>query len=339
MVIIFTRQLYTLIKAGIPLLKALQIIHAQLPSGKFRDAIDRSITDIQEGKSFSDALSLHPRYFSQFYINMFKAAEVSGNMAGILKELSDHMVKQQRIARQVQAAFMYPALVLVMAGAIVMVLFIFVIPIFVKVFEDLGGTLPPMTLFLINTSKFIIRWGWLFVLLAVILAIAGALVARREWGRYFFNKVAWRIPVFGNLAKLVHIGRFCRTVGTLLGSGVNLMKALDVLQETSISIVLSRAVVDIRRKVEEGASLSSAMEETAVFPLTLVRMIQVGEESGKIGELFLDAAQDYEEEVSYAISGFLSLLEPALILVMGGIVGFIVVALFFPIFTMSTLVK
>jgi type IV pilus assembly protein PilC len=339
MVITFTRQLYTLIKAGIPLLKALQIIQVQLAAGKFKNAIDQIVFDIQEGKSFSDALTPHPHFFSQFYINMIKAAEVSGMLSAVLKELSEHLTKQQRITRQVQAAFMYPSLVLFMAGAIVLVLFIFVVPIFVKVFQDLGGVLPPMTQFLISISQFTIHWGWLMILSIVVIAFAGIIFSRRSAGQYFFNKLAWKIPVFGHLSHMVHIGRFCRTIGTLLHSGITLTKALDVLQDASSSILLRQAVTDMRVRLEEGMSLSDAMETTAIFPLTLVRMIQVGEESGKITELFLDAAQDYEEEVTCSINGFLSLLEPVLILIMGGVVGFIVISLFFPIFTMSTLVK
>ncbi|MCG8431338.1 MAG: type II secretion system F family protein [Candidatus Omnitrophica bacterium] len=338
MVITFTRQLYVLLKAGIPLLRALQILNDQLTGGRFHQDIDGVIQTVQEGRSFSEALS-QSRYFSDFYVNMVKGAEVSGNMTGVFKELSEHLVRQQRITRQVQSAFMYPLLVMIMAGTIVTVLLLFVVPIFVRVFEDLGGTLPPATIFLINLSRFAVQWGWLVLAGMVMLVIGLILVSRRETGRYYINKLLWRIPVLGKLLKLVHLGRFCRTLGTLLSSGVPLIKALDVLEETTLSVILRRAIADIRSQLESGTALSSAMEETGVFPLTLVRMIQVGEESGKITDLFLDTAQDYEEEVSYAVSGFLSLLEPVLIIIMGAIVGFIVVALFFPIFSMGTLLK
>lgn len=339
MVITFTRQLYTLLKAGVPLLKALQIIYAQLPQGKFKTEIEAVIENVQEGKPLSESLALSSRFFSQFYVNMVKGAEVSGNMTGVFKELSQHLVKQQRIARQVQSAFMYPVLVTIMAGAIVTLLLLFVVPIFVRVFEDMGGTLPPATRLLIAMSKFSVQWGWLGILLLVLGSIGLVFMSRNDRGRFLINRFIWSIPVAGKLHKLVHLGRFCRTTGTLLQSGVNLVKALDVLEETTLSPILCRAVADIRVKLESGTSLSTAMEETGVFPLTIVRMIQVGEESGKIMDLFLDIADDYEEEVSYAVSGFLSLLEPLLIMIMGVIVGFIVVALFFPIFSMSTLVK
>lgn len=340
MVISFTRQLYILIKAGIPLLKALQIICLQLPPGKFKNNVEVIIQNIQEGKSLSESLQNSPKFFSLFFINMIKAAEVSGNLTGILKELSTHFIQQRRITRQVQAAFMYPILVLVIAITILIFLFMYVIPVFVRIFEDLGGTLPPTTLFLIGLSRFTVRWGWLFLtLLATIIAAITFLYCKSPYVRKLINIIVWHIPLFGKITRTLEIGRFCRTLGTLLSSGVTLAKCLDVLIETTPGVLLCESLGYIRSKVEQGESLSLSMEETGVFPLTLVKMIQVGEESGKITDIFLDAAQDYEDEVSFAVSGLLSLLEPVLIVVMGVIVGFIVVALFFPIFTISTLAR
>jgi len=339
MVIPFTRQLYILIKTGIPLLKALQITSAQLPPGRFKTDIETIIYDIQEGKSFSEALSTTPRFFSLFYINMIKAAEVSGNLTGILKELSGHLVNSRRIARQVQAAFMYPILLLLISGAILIGLLTFVLPVFIRIFRDLGGNLPATTLLLIWLSNFTIRWGWLFLVAVLFLGGIIFILSRRTYAKYIINAFVWRIPLFGRVTKTMDIGRFCRTLGSLLSSGVTLIRSMEVLYETTSSALLQNALEDIRYKIEQGKSLSGAMEETGVFPLTLVRMIQVGEESGKIADLFLDAAGDYEEEVTFIITGLLSLLEPVLIVIMGGIVGFIVVSLFFPIFTLSSLVK
>ena len=340
MVITFTRQLYVLMKAGIPLLKALQIVIAQLPEGKFKDAVAMVVQEIQEGKNFSEALSGAPKYFSVFFTNMIKAAEVSGNLVGILKELSQYLTQQRRIVRQVQAAVMYPVFVLVIAVVILTVLFMFVVPVFVRIFEDLGGTLPSTTLFLINTSKFLVHWGWLMLLTAVLVCIAGVIAHRKSYRvQLAANAVVWRLPLFGPILRAMETGRFCRTLGTLLSSGITLTKGLDVLLDTTPGVLMHRALVDIRQSVEQGRSLSETMEATQAFPLTLCKMIQVGEESGKIAELFLDAADDYEEETAFAITGLLSLLEPLLIVVMGAIVGFIVVSLFFPIFTISGLVK
>jgi len=339
MVIPFTRQLYTLVKTGIPLLKALEIIQVQLPSGKFKTDIQTVIHDIQEGKSFSEALAASPRYFSLFYINMIKAAEVSGNLTGILKELSQHLVNSRRIARQVQAAFMYPILLLLISAIILIGLLMFVLPVFMRIFEELGGNLPPTTLFLIWLSKFSIRWGWVFLVMGFLVIATVIVLYRRTNAKYVINSFLWRIPLFGAVSKTMDIGRFCRTLGTLLTSGVTLVKSMEVLYDTTSSPLLQSSLDDIRYKVEQGKSLSGAMEETGVFPLTLVRMIQVGEETGKIGDLFLDIAGDYEEEVTFIVTGLLSLLEPVLIVIMGSIVGFIVVSLFFPIFTLSGLVK
>ena len=339
MVIPFTRQLYTLIKTGIPLLKALQIISAQLPPGKFKADIEAIIHDIQEGKSFSEALSASPRYFSLFYINMIKAAEVSGNLTGILKELSGHLVNSRRIARQVQAAFMYPILLLLISVIILIGLLMFVLPVFTRIFQELGGNLPPATQFLIWLSNFSIRWGWLFFVTAASLAGIILILYRKTNARYAINAFIWRIPLFGRVIKTMDIGMFCRTLGSLLSSGVTLVRSMEVLYDTTSSVLLQSSLEDVRYKVEQGRSLSGAMEETGIFPLMLVRMIQVGEETGKIGDLFVEAAADYEEEVTFIVTGLLSLLEPVLIVIMGGIVGFIVISLFFPIFTLSGLVK
>ncbi len=340
MVIAFTRQLYVLMKAGIPLLKALQIIYAQLPDGKFKENIELVIRDIQEGKSFSEALSFSPKFFSLFYVNMIKASEVSGNLVGILKELSEHLIQNRRISRQVQSAFMYPVFILIITIVILAALLMVVLPTFTRIFADLGGKLPAVTLFLICLSKFMMRWGWLFfVSLLVIVATIFLLYRKTAGGRRIFNIAIWRLPLFGRLIKTIEISRFCRILGTMLSSGVTLVKSLEVLYETTQSPLLRQALQDIKNKVEQGKTLSLAMEEGDIFALTLVKMIQVGEESGKIAELFLDAAEDYEEEISFLVSGLLTLLEPVLIVIMGAIVGFVVIALFFPIFTISGAVK
>ncbi len=256
MVIPFTRQLYTLIKTGIPLLRALQIVSAQLASGRFRTDIGTIIHALQEGKSFSESLSASPRFFSLFYINMIKAAEVSGNLTGILKELSQHLVNSRRIARQVQAAFMYPILLLVISGLILVGLLMFVLPVFMRIFQDLGGNLPPTTLFLIWLSNFTIHWGWLFLVIVLLLAAIIVVSYRRTYAKYIINAFVWRIPLFGNVIKTMDIGRFCRTLGTLLSSGVTLVRSMEVLYDTTSSVLLQSALGDIRYKVEQGRSLS-----------------------------------------------------------------------------------
>jgi type II secretory pathway component PulF len=298
------------------------------------------VEDITEGKSLSESLGNAPAFFSVFYINMIKAAEASGNLVGVLKELVEHFVQQKRITRQVQSAIMYPVFVFVMAVVILVVLVVFVMPVFMRIFTDLGGALPPATLFLINLSQFSLRWGWVFAAGLILLVALFILLERHIFMvKVFANRFKWRVPLFGGIIKTLEIGRFCKTAGTLLSSGVVLVKVIDILLETTPGVLLSSALAEVREKIEQGKSLSEAMEDTGIFPLTLVRMIQVGEESGRIAELLLDTATDSEEEVSYAITGLLSLLEPVLIVVMGAIVGFIVIALFFPIFTMSTLIK
>ncbi len=338
MVITFTRQLYALIKAGVPLLKALQIIDVQLPAGKFKQKVDSIIQQIQEGKTLSEALTATGE-FSIFYLDMIKAAEISGNLTIVLKELNAHYIQARRVNQQIRAALMYPIFVLATAVIILAVLMLFVLPVFFKIFEDLGVGLPPITLFLIGTSKFMVRWSWVAVVLGIIAAFVVYFMSKSPAGSRIINRFKWSFPVFGEVIRTTEIGRFCRTLGTLLGSGVALMKALEALIDTTQTILLKEAVEKIKTKVEGGENLSMAMEQTGVFPITLVRMIQVGEESGKFADILVDVAQDMEEEAYFRIAGLLSLLEPALIVIMGGIVGFIVISLFLPIFTMGGLIK
>jgi len=212
MIIFFTRQLYVLVKAGIPLLRALQIIHLQLPETKFKASIGLIIQDIQEGKKLSEALSSAPRFFSLFYINMIKASEVSGNLTQALKEISTHLIQNRRIARQVQAAFMYPMFVLLIATLILSVLFIVVVPVFVRLFEDLGGNLPAATLFLIGISSFIQHCGWLFLISLLLVIATIFILSRQREGRLILNNIIWRIPIFGRILKIMEIGRFRKVI-------------------------------------------------------------------------------------------------------------------------------
>ncbi|MBU0709127.1 MAG: type II secretion system F family protein [Candidatus Omnitrophica bacterium] len=213
MIIKFTRQFFILMKAGIPLLRTLKVIHSQLPKGRFKNDIEKVILGVQEGRSLSESLAEASRFFSLFYINMIKAAEVSGNLVAISKELSDFLTRQRKITKSVQAALMYPILVLVVAMAILAVLFTFIIPVFVRIFEDLGGSLPPSTLFLIGLSKFAVNWGWTILLAGAILTFLFFLLSRKDFGKYFINQITWRIPLFGRVTKTVHIARFCRVLG------------------------------------------------------------------------------------------------------------------------------
>ncbi|MDD4909431.1 MAG: type II secretion system F family protein [Candidatus Omnitrophica bacterium] len=339
LIISFTRQLSTLVKAGIPLLRALQIIAPQVQDRRFRNAVEQVLIDVEEGKSLSEALSLHRRYFSNFYINMIKAAEVSGNLAAVLKELSDYLVQNRKLLNSVRSAMMYPIFVLFMSVSILAIIMVFVIPTLTKIFADLGGDLPPATKLLIGMSNFIVEWGYLFLLGLVLFGFFIFFMSRKPALSRILNAWKWKFPVLGDILKMVTIGRFCRTLGTLLSSGVTILKGLEVLRETTISPLVEDALAYIYEKVEGGTNLSDAMEETGVFPLTVVKMVGIGEESGKVSGLLLEIAEDYEDEVSTALTGFISLLEPLLIVVMGVIIGFIVISLFFPIFTMGELVK
>ncbi|MBU1125354.1 MAG: type II secretion system F family protein, partial [Candidatus Omnitrophica bacterium] len=242
MLIVFTRQLYILIKAGVPLLKALQIIHVQLAAGKFKESLDFIIHEIQDGRSFSEALIAHPKFFSLFYINMIKAAEVSGNLVAVLKELSVHLIEHRRLNRQVQSAIMYPVFILLTATSILLVLLVFVLPVFTRIFQDLGANLPPATQFLVWVSNLLLRWGWLVLIVGALAGVTIFTLARRPRGRAILDGLFWRIPLFGKIYKTMEIARLCRTIGTLLTSGVVLIKALEVLIDITPAVLLRQGL-------------------------------------------------------------------------------------------------
>jgi len=270
---------------------------------------------------------------------MVKAAEVSGNLSGVLKELSDYLVQNRKLLNSIRSAMMYPIFVLFMAVSILAIIMVFVIPTLTKIFQDLGGELPPATQFIISLSNFILRWGYLFILGIILFCIMLLYMSRKPALSKVLNVWRWKLPVLGEILKSITIGRFCRTLGTLLSSGVSILKSLEVLRETTLSPLLAESLDYIYEKVEGGENLSDAMEETAIFPITVVKMVGIGEESGRVAPLLLEIAGDYEDEVSSALNAFVSLLEPILIVVMGVIIGFIVISLFFPIFTMGELIR
>jgi general secretion pathway protein F len=334
----FTRQLSMLMKSGIPILRSLETIHDQLPRSRMKTVIGDVVQRIQEGEFLSEAFEHHRKEFPQIYINMVRAGEISGKLATSLKELSDFLLRSRRMKQKVISSIMYPILILVTAVVVLSVLMIFVVPSLTKIFEDLGGDLPPVTQFLINTSKFMGDWWFVAIIFFVLLSIAYTLAKKTPKGSYRINILRWKIPLFGHFFKDIAIERFSHSLGVMLSSGVPLVKSLLATKEVVIDPLLKEAIDFLIEKVEQGQTLSGSMEESELFPLTFVRIINVAEEGGKISSVFLEVAADYEEEISTSLAGLITMLEPLLILFMGMVVGFIVISLFFPIFTIGSLV-
>ncbi|MCQ9208003.1 MAG: type II secretion system F family protein [Omnitrophica bacterium] len=334
---VFTRQLSTLINAGLPLVKALYTLTEQL-DGYLKEVVAKITTQVEAGDKFSTCLGRYPRIFPNVFASMIKAAELGGMMDEVLKKLSTFLEKEERLRNRVRSALIYPAFVLGVASIILGLLMVFVVPTFSEMFADLGGDLPVPTRILMAISD-AIRHSWYWIILGVVgLVFAYRSFAQAPKNKLLIDKVKLRLPVFGNLMQQVAVARFSRTLGTLLKSGVPILVALEAVRDTVGNEVIAQATMRVHDSIKEGENISTQMEASAAFPPLVVRMVSVGEESGELDNMLLQIANDYEEEVDVAVSGLTSLLEPALIVFMGLIVGFIVVAMFLPLFTLARLI-
>ncbi len=335
--VIFTRQLSTLIAAGLPLVKALKTLYDQLEPGTLKDIIKNIANEVESGTNFSESLSHFPKVFPEFYINMIKAGELGGMLEGILKRLSEFLDKNQNLRDSIKSSLMYPAFVLIVAVLIIIMLMVFVIPTFTSMFSELGGALPLPTKILISTSE-IIRKAWYFLpLIPVALVLLYKLLIRNPDRKLVVDKIKLHIPVVGVLVQQVSVARFSRTLGTLLTSGVPILSALQTVKDIIGNEFIGRAVLQIRESIKEGESVAGPMEASRGFPPLVVKMVNIGEETGQLDKMLIQIADNFEEEVDVAISGLTSLLEPILIVLMGLVVGFIVISMFMPLFSLAKL--
>ncbi|MDD5291821.1 MAG: type II secretion system F family protein [Candidatus Omnitrophica bacterium] len=335
----FTRQLSILIGAGTPLIKSLTTIYEQMPENYFREVIKDVIKRVEEGSSLSLALSEYPDIFSNLFVNMVKAGEVGGLLPAVLKRVDHFLNHTYRLRQRIKFAMMYPAFVLIIAVVIITVLTAFVVPSFAKIFDDLGGELPGATQILLSISKVFNRFWYLIPFIFVFFIVFFKVAGRKPAVKTFLDKTRLRLPVLGDLVLNIEIARFARLLGTLLMSGVSILNALKLTADASENSLFAEAINDANKNIEKGATVSSSMEQHEIFPKILTRMVSVGEESGQLDKILLQVADEYEEEAEGTLTSLTSLLEPLLIVTMGVIVGFIVIALFFPIFTMGSLVK
>ena len=335
--VLTTRQLATLVKAGMPLLRALHTVSDQLEAGALRDVFVMVARDVESGIKLSEALSHHPKWFPSFYVNMVRAGEVGGLLDEILKRLAELLEKQARLRARVKSALMYPAFVMVAAVGILLILMAFVVPTFMGMFDELGSTLPLPTRLLVGACTAIRAWWWV-----VLLSIAGCsalfqALLRTPAGRRLVDRLTLRAPVIGSLVERLLIARFARTLGTLLASGVPMLSALETVRATVTNRVIDDALQDVERSLKAGESLARPMELSDVFPPLVTRMVALGEETGQLDQMLMQVADRYEEEVDVQLAGLTQLLEPMLILFVGGVVGFIVIAMFLPLMSLTKL--
>lgn len=337
--VLFTRQLATLIAAGLPLVKSLRTLQDQLESGTFKGVIKSIADEVESGANFSEALAHFPKVFPDFYINMIKAGELGGMLEDILKRLSEFLDKTQKLKDRVKSALMYPMFVMIVAVLILIMLMVFVIPTFTSMFSEVGGSLPVPTRILIVISEITRRIWFLIPLLPVALIAIYKAIIKNPNRRFIIDKMKLRIPIVGNLIQQIAVARFSRTLGTLLSSGVPILAALQTVRDTIGNEFIARAVIQVRDSIKEGESVSGPMEASKAFPPLVTKMVSIGEETGDLAKMLIQIADNYEDEVDVAVSGLTSLLEPLLIVFMGLIVGFIVVSMFMPLFSLAKLIE
>jgi len=338
-VVVFSRQFSTMINAGLPILQGLTIVAEQAENKNFRAVMTKVRDDISNGIPLSDAMAKHPKAFGTLYVNMVKAGEQGGILDVIFERLSEYMEKAEGVSRKVKSAMMYPIVVMSIAVLVVIFLMIKVIPTFKDVFASFGAKLPLPTQIVINTSNFLASAKALFLLAAVVGGgVALSMYRKTKAGAYNLDWALLRVPVFGALVRKAAVAKFSRTLGTLVKSGVPIMDALETVAKTSGNLVLERAIFKARDSVREGKTLTQPLKESGVFPPMVTQMINVGEETGALDAMLSKIADFYEAEVDAAVEGLTSIIEPILILFLGVTIGFIVVAMFMPMFELGNLV-
>ena len=334
----FTRQLATLIDAGLPLLRGLEVLRKGEKNPALQRAISTISDSVQSGSTFSEAMAQHPKIFNRLFVNMVRAGEAGGVLDVTLSRLADFQEKAQKIKNKVISAMVYPSVVIFVAISIMTFLMIVIVPKFQEIFRDLlqGAPLPALTQFVIGASNLIKDQA-----LIVIGVLAGLIVFIKIWGkttkgRYVIDKVKLSSPVFGSLLQKVGIARFTRTLGTLIASGVPILQALNIVRETSGNAVIAKAVGQIHDSVKEGERIVQPMQSTKVFPPMVVSMVEVGEETGALPDMLMKIADVYDDEVDNAVAALTSMLEPIMIVFLAVIVGTIVIAMFMPLISVIT---
>src|ERR1700761_3291084 len=335
---LFTRQLATLIEAGLPLLRRLHTLERPGRNAIMRTTMKQLSEAVESGGTFSEALAQHPRIFDKLYVNMVKAGELGGMLEIVLTRLAEFQEKSQKIKGKVVAAMVYPIVVLVIAAAILTFLLIFIVPKFQQIFQDAlpGKPLPAITLFVIACSHMLVD-QWYIVVGTIVLCVVGyKALSSTAAGIVFLDKLALKIPVFGDLTSKTAISRFARTLGTLISSGVPILQALNITRDTAGNTVVANAINKIHDSVKEGESVVGPMEASGVFPPMVTSMVQVGEETGQLPDMLVKVADVYEGEVDNVVAGLTSVLEPIMIVLLAVIVGVIVIALFMPMVKLIT---
>src|SRR6266446_463688 len=329
----FTRQLATLVDAGLPLLRGLRVLEKQEKNVTLKGIVGELALSIEGGSTFSEGLAQHPKVFNRLFVNMVKAGELGGVLEVVLNRLSEFMEKAQKIRGKVKAAMFYPCAVMFVAVTILTVLMVFVIPRFEAIFKEMleGQGLPAFTQFVLDVSRVVAGHFIISLISVVAFFIALRLFVRTRFGRRLFDRFKLNFPVLGPVVSKVAISRFSRTLGTLVSSGVPILQALTIVKETAGNVIVSNAVNSIHESVKEGETITAPLEASGVFPPMVISMVDVGEQTGALPEMLLKIADNYDDEVDNAVASMTSLLEPIMIVFLAVVVGSIVIAMFLPL--------
>ena len=339
-IVVFTRQFSTMIDAGLPLVQALDILSTQVENKTLARVLGEVKENVEAGSTYADALKKHPRVFSELYANMVAAGEAGGILDTILNRLAAYIEKAMKLKKKVKGAMVYPIVVSTIAVLVIAIIMIFVVPTFSKMFAQLGGTLPLPTLMIIGLSKFLAGIGGLLTGGAIVgIVVALKQFRRTEKGTHITDKILLKLPIFGVLLNKVAVAKFTRTLGTLVSSGVPILDGLEITAKTSGNKVIEYAIMEVRKQVTGGKTLADPLTKARVFPPMVTHMISVGETTGALDTMLNKIADFYDDEVDAAVNALTSMMEPMLMVFLGGSVGFIVIAMYLPIFKLITLIK
>ncbi|MGV3617655.1 MAG: type II secretion system F family protein [Fimbriimonas sp.] len=337
--VVFSRQFATMIDAGIPILRCLEILSSQCKDLALKEAVEAITADVKGGLTLNEAMAKHPAIFNKLYVNMVRAAELGGILDVILDRLAGFLEYENEIRGKIKSAMMYPTLVLIFSQVMLFALFSFVLPKFKEIFTGMNVDMPPITAGLFAIGDFMGSSWWM-----ILLAGAAVWFGLKAWGktpngRYRLDAIRLRIPIVGELALKMSVARFSRTFGTLINSGVPVLRGLEIVGETMGNAVLTKAIDEARASIREGNKLSHPLVASNLFPTMVTTMIDIGEESGRLSEMLVKVGDFYDQEIEATVKGLTSMIEPMLIIFLGGIVGFIAISIMTPIFKLVNSVK
>jgi len=338
-VVTMTQQMSVMIRAGLPLIEVLDILGEQTERRTLATAIRAVEKDVEGGLSLTEAMAKHPRVFNTFFLSMVRAGEASGMLDTILDQVATYLERMSALQRKIKSAIMYPLTVTIVAAAITTFLLVKVVPVFKEIFEGLGGELPWPTKITVMISEFLQQRWYMIGIFGVVAYVLLINWGKTKHGRFMIDKFYLRMPIFGQLILKSSVAKFCRTLGTLIRSGVNILYALEITAKTAGNAVIEAAVYKTRTSIQAGESLTKPLVDADVFPSMVTRMIEVGERTGALESMLVKIADFYEDQVNTMVAGLTSLIEPLLIVGLGLVVGFIVISMFLPMFKMIELVS